>query len=609
MLVRKMKAERTFGARSAVVGALAFASLTGGSAISATPAEVDAEAVGMEADAALAALVEGNSKNGEAAALAGASLVVMRGGKVVYEGAAGCARFDAPDEPEKGEQQSCARPMRADTKARVASVSKVAVALAAARLADEGVLNLDADLAGLVDWLAPLDGRGLTLRRVLAHVAGVRDPAAYWVAAPATMSDAFPDPAALLAEGDGEETFAYANINYGIAAGAIETTTGERFDLAVRRLALAPLGLDAGFNWSGVSGKARSRAATIYRWDETAGVWLPQIDGGKDLRQRPPHFLASDDLDRAAYLKAYRPADNPTLFSPQGGLRASAEDIARLVAATTATPALATPVWRASSDRSNVAPGNEWAKAFAAGLEINEDDFAVAPGRTLIGHAGEAYGLYSGAWRVIDAPAFDGLLDADDDALIISFLVTGVKGEPAPGVGVAFHAPTEAMMRIGLNVADRLAGRPPTAAVANEEHPEARPFEQFRNANLDVDRALAAARADGKTVALVLGGNWCHDSRGLAGRLEQPRFQALLDRGFHLVYVDVGRRNRNLDVARRFGVDEVKGTPTVIFVSPNGETLNPGAVHDWRNAASRTVDETYAYFAKHAPKLEDSRSR
>ncbi len=127
-----------------------------------------------------------------------------------------------------------------------------------------------------------------------------------------------------------------------------------------------------------------------------------------------------------------------------------------------------------------------------------------------------------------------------------------------------------------------------------------RPFDSSRNAMMDVDAALSAARASGRNVLLVLGGNWCHDSRGLAAKFTQPELAAVLAMGYELVWVDVGHRDRNLDVARRFGVMDLRGTPTVLILSPDGALLNRDSVHDWRTADSKPYDETLDYFGRYA---------
>lgn len=127
-----------------------------------------------------------------------------------------------------------------------------------------------------------------------------------------------------------------------------------------------------------------------------------------------------------------------------------------------------------------------------------------------------------------------------------------------------------------------------------------RPFDETRDAMSDVDAALARAQRSGRPVLLVLGGNWCHDSRGLARKFEEPELAALIAERYELVWVDVGYRDRNLDVPQRFGVDALYGTPTVLILSPMGELLNPLSVHEWRTADTKPYGETLAYFERYA---------
>jgi len=127
-----------------------------------------------------------------------------------------------------------------------------------------------------------------------------------------------------------------------------------------------------------------------------------------------------------------------------------------------------------------------------------------------------------------------------------------------------------------------------------------RPFDETRNAMMDVDAALASAGISGKRVLLVLGGNWCHDSRGLAGKFEESELAAVIAEYYELVWVDVGHRDRNLNVAMRFGVPQIFGTPTVLILSSEGALLNEKGVHDWRTADSKPYDETLGYFMRFA---------
>jgi len=123
------------------------------------------------------------------------------------------------------------------------------------------------------------------------------------------------------------------------------------------------------------------------------------------------------------------------------------------------------------------------------------------------------------------------------------------------------------------------------------------------DATAQVNAALARTQAEDKKVILVMGANWCHDSRGLAGWFAQPRFATMLEAKYEIVYIDVGHRDRNIDIARRFGLDTIKGTPTVLVLSSAGVLLNPASAPKWRDAASREEDDIFAYFDQFASEL------
>ncbi len=114
-------------------------------------------------------------------------------------------------------------------------------------------------------------------------------------------------------------------------------------------------------------------------------------------------------------------------------------------------------------------------------------------------------------------------------------------------------------------------------------------FDPSRDAMADVDSALAAARASGKHVLLILGGDWCHDSIALTDAMASPRTEAMLAARYEIVRVHVpfSPEERVISVAQRFGIAEVEGTPTVLILRPDGSVTNREDAPRWRNAASR----------------------
>lgn len=159
------------------------------------------------------------------------------------------------------------------------------------------------------------------------------------------------------------------------------------------------------------------------------------------------------------------------------------------------------------------------------------------------------------------------------------------------------------MRRIALMVSVALVGTSCASAPEPmvQSKPEARSYVVTNHASADVDAALARARQSGKRVLLVMGADWCSDSRALAGWLATDRFAQLIEREYELVFVDIGMPRMagrpNLEIARRFGVTELPGSPNVLVVTSDGILVNPTTATSWRNAESRTGDAIYAELA------------
>lgn len=308
-----------------------------------------------------------------------AGLVVMRNNLVIAQAAVGQAVIDQ-------------RVFTTRSAFRAASISKLVVALTAEKLHNDGVVDLD---NGIRTWLPffpenTVTGEtGPTLRALLSHTGGMKDPDVYWMAHPGHIEtlltyDAFRD----------TTDFEYCNLGYGLVATALEVATQRRFDRLADDMALKPMGLDAGFNWAGVSADKKRLGAALYR--EFGTGWATQIDDQKTLESPDPLILMEDGAD----LRTYTPGTNGTLFSPQGGLRANLIDLATLAGRLKYAPELTTPVWRLNQAESNGLHDERYFTQFGTGVHIHPATESPWPDETLMGHHGEAYGLYAGAWYV-----------------------------------------------------------------------------------------------------------------------------------------------------------------------------------------------------------------
>ncbi|RZU02832.1 thioredoxin family protein [Rivibacter subsaxonicus] len=107
-----------------------------------------------------------------------------------------------------------------------------------------------------------------------------------------------------------------------------------------------------------------------------------------------------------------------------------------------------------------------------------------------------------------------------------------------------------------------------TAAVAAEG-----PYNEAADARAEIRQALSQAADARVPVLLVFGANWCGDCKVLDLAMKGGSSAPLITREFRVVKIDVGRFDRNLDVATSYGVPLKKGIPAVVVLSPANQVL------------------------------------
>lgn len=297
-----------------------------------------------------------------------------------------------------------------DDPVRVASISKLVVALGVLRMVEAGDLDLDRDVSEWLGWRLrnpAFPDRPITLRLLLSHRSSLQDDVDYVIPLDRTVAATLADPRAFDREHPPGAFFRYSNLNFPVVATVMERASGERFDRLIQRIVMAPLALDACYNWTTCSGGAIDRAVVLYGSD---GSTLRD-----DLRGAPPPCPVAAGADAACDWAAYRIGTNGALFSPQGGLRISATGLARLgqlllrngrladgrpFLSPSSLAAMTDPAWR--TDGANGVTDSGFYCAYGLAVQIlaacapGDDPFG--DGRLRIGHAGDAYQLRSGLW-------------------------------------------------------------------------------------------------------------------------------------------------------------------------------------------------------------------
>jgi len=113
-------------------------------------------------------------------------------------------------------------------------------------------------------------------------------------------------------------------------------------------------------------------------------------------------------------------------------------------------------------------------------------------------------------------------------------------------------------------------------------------------AQADLNAGLAAAAAAHKRVIVDFGGNWCTDCHVLDLYFHDATNRPLLEAGYVLVHVNIGRHDANLDLAARYQIPLDKGVPALALLDEHGKLLftqKGGEFEDMRHMSSSAVTE------------------
>lgn len=123
-----------------------------------------------------------------------------------------------------------------------------------------------------------------------------------------------------------------------------------------------------------------------------------------------------------------------------------------------------------------------------------------------------------------------------------------------------------------------------------------RPYNETADARLEIKQALAQAATTKTPIIIVFGANWCPDCRMLDSAMKNGASAALLSHEFEIVKVDIGRMDKNVDLAKDYGVPLKKGIPAVAIISPKNEVLyvtKEGELADARHMGDKGIYEFF----------------
>ena len=259
---------------------------------------------------------------------------------------------------------------------RIASISKSFTTTAIMQLVAEKKIRLDQDISELVGFKVrnpAYPNTVITLKMALSHRSSINDSEGYFsldAIDPATN----PNFAKCYNTYEPDKGYMYCNLNYNLAGSILEKITGIRFDKYIQQQILDPLGLYGGYN---VNALDSNLIAKIYEFNkQTQGFTLS------------PNAYAP----RTEEINNYTMGRTTPIFSPTGGMKISANDLAKYMIM--------------HSQLGKYDGGRMISKNLSQQMQAiisEEENYGMAletttqliPGKTMIGHTGVAYGLYS----------------------------------------------------------------------------------------------------------------------------------------------------------------------------------------------------------------------
>jgi thioredoxin 1 len=129
-------------------------------------------------------------------------------------------------------------------------------------------------------------------------------------------------------------------------------------------------------------------------------------------------------------------------------------------------------------------------------------------------------------------------------------------------------------------------------------------YNEATDAKAEIRQALDQAATTGVPVLVIFGANWCGDCKILDMAIKQGASAPLIAKEFKVVKVNVGRFDRNVDIAQSYGVPLKNGIPAVVVLSPKNEVVYVTREGELADAQNMGENGIYEFFKKLTPRLD-----
>lgn len=120
-------------------------------------------------------------------------------------------------------------------------------------------------------------------------------------------------------------------------------------------------------------------------------------------------------------------------------------------------------------------------------------------------------------------------------------------------------------------------------------------------AHADIAAALHKAAASHKNVLIDFGGDWCPDCVALYRYFHDAHNLPILNANYVVVYVNVGRMDKNVETAERYGIPLSRGVPALAVLSSTGKLLYSQSSGQFNNMSHMDSSAVTQFLIKWKP--------
>jgi len=121
-------------------------------------------------------------------------------------------------------------------------------------------------------------------------------------------------------------------------------------------------------------------------------------------------------------------------------------------------------------------------------------------------------------------------------------------------------------------------------------------YDEKADAHKLISAAVSEAARSRKNIVLDFGANWCGDCHALDAEMRKPELASLIEKNYVVVHVDVGRFDKNLDLAKSYGNPIKKGIPAAVLLTPDNQVLYASKGGELADARHMGDNGVYDFF-------------